>query len=78
MLLRARAVEQQCYVLAAAQTGHHYGRRWSYGHAMVVDPWGTIIAQCGEGAGVAVAAIDPGRVADVRGAVPSLAHRRLR
>ena len=77
VLLRARAVEQQCYVLAAAQTGHHYGKRWSYGHAMIVDPWGTILAQCGEGAGVAVAPIDPVRVANVRRAVPSLAHRRL-
>ncbi len=77
VLLRARAIEQQCYVLAAAQTGHHYGKRWSYGHALIVDPWGTVLAQCGEGPGVAVAAIEPDRVAQVRNAVPSLRHRRL-
>lgn len=78
VLLRARAVEQQSYVLAAAQTGHHYGKRWSYGHALIVDPWGTVVAQCGEGAGVAVAAVSAKRVAEVRQAVPSLAHRRIR
>jgi predicted amidohydrolase len=77
VLLRARAIEQQCYVLAAAQTGHHYGKRWSYGHALIVDPWGTVLAECGEGEGVAVAEIDPGYVTKVRKAVPSLAHRRL-
>jgi predicted amidohydrolase len=77
VLLRARAIEQQCYVLAAAQTGHHYGRRHSYGHALIADPWGTIVAECGEGEGVAVTEIDPGYVAKVRRSVPSLAHRRL-
>jgi predicted amidohydrolase len=77
VLLRARAIEQQCYVLAAAQTGHHYGRRHSYGHALIADPWGTVLAQCGEGEGVAVAAIDPEYVEKVRRAVPSLVHRRL-
>lgn len=78
VLLRARAVEQQSYVLAAAQTGHHYGKRWSYGHALIVDPWGTVVAQCGEGPGVAVAPVSATRVAEVRQAVPSLAHRRIR
>jgi predicted amidohydrolase len=78
VLLRARAIEQQCYVLAAAQTGHHYGNRNSYGHALIVDPWGTVIAQCGEGEGVAVGPIEPSFVAKVRHAVPSLEHRRLR
>jgi len=78
VLLRARAVEQQCYVLAAAQTGHHYGKRWSYGHALICDPWGTVVAECGEGEGVAVAAIDPAYVERVRRSVPSLEHRRLR
>jgi len=77
VLLRARAIEQQCYVLAAAQTGHHYGQRRSYGHALIADPWGTIIAQCGEGQGVAVAPIDPAYVQEVRRAVPSLEHRRI-
>ncbi|MFZ1865399.1 MAG: carbon-nitrogen hydrolase family protein [Polyangiales bacterium] len=78
VLLRARAIEQQCYVLAAAQTGHHYGRRWSYGHALIADPWGTVIAECGEGEGVAVAPVDPEYVAKVRHALPSLGHRQLR
>ena len=77
VLLRARAIEQQCYVLAAAQTGHHYGKRRSYGHALIVDPWGTILAECGEGEGVAVADIDPDYAEQVRGSVPSLRHRRL-
>ncbi len=78
VLLRARAIEQQCYVLAAAQTGAHFGRRVSYGHAMIVDPWGTVIAQCGEGEGVAVADVDPARVADIRARLPSLQHRRIK
>ena len=78
VLLRARAIEQQCYVLAAAQTGHHYGQRRSYGHALIADPWGTVIAECGEGEGVAVAAIEPAYVEKVRKAVPSLEHRRIR
>jgi predicted amidohydrolase len=78
VLLRARAIEQQCYVLAAAQAGHHYGRRRSYGHALIADPWGTVLAECGEGEGVAVAEIDPSYVQSVRGSLPSLAHRKLR
>ena len=77
VLLRARAIEQQCYVLAAAQTGHHYGKRRSYGHALIADPWGVVLAEHGEGEGVAVADVDPSYVAQVRRSVPSLAHRRL-
>ena len=77
VLLRARAIEAQSYVLAAAQTGHHYGRRHSYGHALIVDPWGTVLAQCGEGEGLAVASVEPQRVKQVRGSLPSLAHRRI-
>lgn len=77
VLLRARAIEQQCYVLAAAQTGHHFGKRRSYGHALIADPWGTVVAECGEGEGVAVAEIDPSYVEHVRETLPSLAHRRL-
>jgi predicted amidohydrolase len=76
VLLRARAIEQQCYVLAAAQTGTHFGRRASYGHAMIVDPWGTILAQCGEGEGAAVATVQPEVVAQIRAQLPSLRHRR--
>lgn len=77
VLMRARAIEQQCYVLAAAQTGHHYGRRHSYGHALIVDPWGTVLAECGEGEGCAVATIDPAVVAKYRRELPSVANRRL-
>jgi predicted amidohydrolase len=77
VLLRARAIEQQSYVLAAAQCGRHFGNRSSYGHALIADPWGTVLAQVGEGEGVAVATIDPAVVTRVRASVPSLRHRRL-
>ncbi len=77
VLLRARAIESQCYVIAAAQTGVHFGKRVSYGHALVVDPWGCVIAQCGEGEGFALASIDTSVVERVRMQLPSLAHRRL-
>ena len=77
VLLRARAIEQQSYVLAAAQTGKHHGSRQSYGHAMIVDPWGTILAQVGEGEGTAVATVDPHVVQKVRRSLPSLVHRKL-
>lgn len=78
VLLRARAIEAQSYVLAAAQTGHHYGRRNSYGHALVCDPWGTVLAECGEGEGVAAAWVDPAVVTRIRGSLPSLRHRRVK
>jgi len=75
-LLRARAIESQSYILAAAQWGHHYKSRISYGHAMIVDPWGCIVAECGEGPGMAIAEIDPDLVRRVRQQVPSLNNRR--
>ncbi|GAB4113849.1 MAG: carbon-nitrogen hydrolase family protein [Sandaracinaceae bacterium] len=78
VLLRARAIEAQSYVLAAAQTGRHSATRQSYGHALIVDPWGTVLAECGEGEGYAAAWVDPDVVARVRRSLPSLAHRRLR
>ena len=77
VLLRARAIEAQSYVLAAAQTGHHFGSRRSYGHALICDPWGTVLAECGEGEGVATAWLDPEVVARVRASLPSLQHRVL-
>jgi len=77
VLLRARAIESQCYVLAAAQTGLHFGSRRSYGHALICDPWGTVLAECGEGEGVASAWIDTAVVERIRAGLPSLAHRRL-
>ncbi len=77
-LLRARAIETQCFVLAPAQEGPHGGGRHSYGHALVVDPWGTVLAECADGEGIALAEIDLGRVRSARRAIPVSAHRRLR
>jgi predicted amidohydrolase len=79
-LLRARAIETQCWVLAAAQWGKHddQGLKESYGHAMIVDPWGQVVASCSDGTGLALAEIDLERVARVRRAMPVQAHRRLR
>lgn len=77
VLLRARAIEAQCYVLAPAQTGVHFGRRASYGHALVCDPWGTVLAECGEGPGYALARVDEAVVERVRASIPCLRHRRL-
>jgi len=75
-LLRARAIECQCYVVAAAQTGKHNAKRSSYGHSMIVDPWGRVVAQCSEGEGVAAAPIDLDYLARVRQDMPVAAHRR--
>jgi predicted amidohydrolase len=77
VLLRARAIEAQAWVLAAAQYGHHLGSRRSYGHALIADPWGTVVAECSDGEGVACAFVDDEHVKRVRAALPSLAHRRL-
>jgi len=78
-LLRARAIENQCYVLAPAQHGRHDdgGLRESYGHAMIVDPWGLPVAVASDGPGLALAEIDLERVARVRRAIPVRQHRRL-
>ena len=78
VLLRARAIESQCHLVAPAQWGAHGDGRTTYGHALVVDPWGTVLAECGDGEGLAVAAVDPQRTARIRATLPSLAHRRLR
>ncbi len=75
-LLRARAIETQCYVLAPAQHGTHEGGRRSYGHSLVVDPWGEVVAELPDGDGVLRATVDPERVAAVRRQLPSLRHRR--
>jgi len=77
VLLRARAIESQCYVVAAAQWGKHPLGRTTYGHALVADPWGTVIAECSDGRGFALATIDAGRLTSVRASLPSLEHRRL-
>jgi predicted amidohydrolase len=78
-LLRARAIENQCYVLAPAQHGRHDdgGLRESYGHAMIVDPWGLPVAVASDGPGLALAEIDLDRLARVRRAIPVRQHRRL-
>ncbi|NET10824.1 MAG: carbon-nitrogen hydrolase family protein [Symploca sp. SIO2B6] len=75
VLLQARAIENTCYVLAPAQTGKHYARRQSHGHAMIVDPWGIILADAGEEPGVAIAPIDPSNLEQVRRQMPALKHR---
>jgi predicted amidohydrolase len=77
LLLRARAVENQCYVLAAAQGGTHPGGRRTFGHSMLVDPWGEVVAQQAEGEGVVVGDVDPARIAEVRRKLPAHAHRQL-
>ena len=76
LLLRARAVENQCYVIAAAQGGLHPNGRRTWGHSLVIDPWGEVLAELPEGEGVVLADLDPARLADVRGRLPALAHRR--
>lgn len=75
VLLQARAIENTCYVIAPAQTGNHYERRFSHGHAMIIDPWGTVIADAGEAPGMAIAEITPEKLAQVRRQMPSLQHR---
>lgn len=77
LLLRARAVENQCYVLASAQGGEHVNGRRTWGHSMVVDPWGEVVALCAEGEGIAVADLDLDRLQAVRRQLPALAHRRI-
>jgi predicted amidohydrolase len=77
ILLRARAIEAQCYVFAAAQGGKHENGRETYGHSLIVDPWGRIVAEAkGVEPGVVVAEIDPAKVADARQRLPSLEHDR--
>jgi predicted amidohydrolase len=77
VLLRARAIESQCYVVAAAQTGRHFGDRRSYGHSLISDPWGYVLSDAGDTEGYAIATVDAARVESVRAALPSLRHRRL-
>ncbi len=77
-LLRARAIENQCYVVAPAQGGRHPGGRQTWGHAMIIDPWGEILAcRHEDGAAVVVADLDAQRLATVRRQLPALEHRRL-
>jgi predicted amidohydrolase len=77
VLLRARAIESQCYVVAAAQIGDHEPRRTCFGRSMIIDPWGTVLAQAPDTVGIVTAEIDLGRLDEIRTELPSLANRRL-
>ena len=77
LLLRARAVENQAYVIAPAQGGLHANGRRTWGHSMIVGPWGEVLACLPEGEGVVTAELDPSRIAAVRRQLPALAHRRM-
>lgn len=78
VLLRARAIENTCYLLAPAQGERHNAKRESYGHALVIDPWGHVLADTGNRAGLAIAEIRPERLQEVRSQIPCLTHRRDR
>jgi len=75
ILLRARAIENQCYVLAVAQGGVHETGRETHGNSMLVDPWGEVVARLGKGEGVLVGEVDRQRIATVRESLPALKHR---
>lgn len=76
-LLRARAIETQCFVIAAAQAGRHNGKRESYGHSLIIDPWGRIIAELEDphATGIAVADLDFGEMLEIRKRMPIETHR---
>ncbi|MDJ0601535.1 MAG: carbon-nitrogen hydrolase family protein [Crocosphaera sp.] len=75
VLLQARAIENTCYIIAPAQTGNHYARRFTHGHAAIIDPWGIILDDAGQQPGMALAEINPNRIKQVRQQMPSLQHR---
>ena len=77
VLLRARAIENQCYLMAPAQGGRHPSGRVTWGHTMIIDPWGEILACRDEGPGLVIADLDPARIAAVRESLPALRHRCL-
>ncbi len=76
-LLKARAIENQCYVVAANQGGKHNETRETYGHSMIIDPWGTVLDSVAEGEGVAIAEVNLERLAQIRDNMPIDSHRRL-
>jgi predicted amidohydrolase len=76
VLMRARAIEASAFVIAAAQTGQHADGRTTYGHSLVVGPWGDVLLDMGEAPGMALVEIETGRIAEVRGQIPVLRHRR--
>ena len=75
-LLRARAIENACFLVATAQVGTHEDGRATYGHSLVIDPWGSVLLDMGETVGLGYCEIDPGASAQVRRRVPVIAHRR--
>ncbi len=77
ILLRSRAIENSCYVIAPAQTGKHGKKRETYGHSLIVDPWGTVLANAGTEPGFVIAEFDHETLNDVRRKLPSLKHRVL-
>jgi predicted amidohydrolase len=77
ILLRARAIENQCYVLAAGQGGRHENGRLTHGNSMIIDPWGEVLDRKVKGPGIAIADLEHERIADIRGRLPALAHRKL-
>lgn len=77
ILLRARAIENQCYVLAVGQGGRHESGRLTHGNSMIVDPWGEILDRKGKGPGLVMADLDHARIAETRASLPALAHRTL-
>jgi predicted amidohydrolase len=77
ILVRARAIETQCYIMAAAQIGRHNDKRTTHGHAMIIDPWGTILAQCGKVSDLALAEIDLAYLRKLRKQMPVAKHRRV-
>lgn len=76
ILLRARAIEAGLFVIAAAQAGHHEDGRTTFGHSLIVDPWGEVLLDMGEETGVGFADVDLSRISDVRARIPALNHRR--
>jgi predicted amidohydrolase len=76
VLLRARAVENGCFVVAPGQVAEHLPGRECFGHSMIVDPWGAVLAEVRDGVGFCIADLDLGRIAEVRAQIPSLQNRR--
>ena len=75
ILLRARAIENQCYVLAVAQGGKHENRRETHGNSLLIDPWGEILDRKAKGPGIVIGNLDHARIAELRASLPALRHR---
>ncbi len=77
ILLRSRAIENQCYVLASAQSGKHENGRRTWGHSMLIDPWGKVVSELAEGEGFVIGELDTALIHSVRESLPALQHKRL-